>query len=109
MDQCEDGRQIVHVDQGEGYAKRYLTNTYDHARGWGYVEGRPATGSMTTAGCANLIICHELLERDPIFRRSYEVKVRQSILDSILPEKPTAAPDCCADARIWCIVNAFVS
>ncbi|MHC4777310.1 MAG: hypothetical protein ACYTFG_01905 [Planctomycetota bacterium] len=43
-----------------------------------------STGSMTTAGCANLIICRELLDRDPIFRRKYEVKVKQAIQDSFM-------------------------
>jgi hypothetical protein len=43
-----------------------------------------STGSMTTAGCANLIICKELLARDPTYRRKYETKVNQSIRDSMM-------------------------
>ncbi len=64
--QVADGprvRRIVHLDQGEGYAERYLSTVYDRARGWGYVPGRPATGSMTTAGVSSLAICRsELLD-----------------------------------------------
>ena len=54
-------RRIVHVDQGEGYARRYLTNSYDRARGWGYKPGDQATGSMTTAGVSSLAICRSEL------------------------------------------------
>ncbi len=56
-------RRIIHMDAGEGYAQRYATNVYDRARGWGYMPGDEATGSMTTAGVSSLAICRsELME-----------------------------------------------
>jgi hypothetical protein len=45
---------------------------------------KSSTGSMTTAGCANLIICKELLHREGRYRREYEVKVNQAIRDSMM-------------------------
>jgi len=43
-----------------------------------------STGGMTTAGCASLIICKELLDRDLVFRKKYALDVNQAIRDSIV-------------------------
>jgi len=53
--------RILHVDQGDGYARRYAMKEHDKARGWGYTPGAAATGSMTTAGVSSLAICRSEL------------------------------------------------
>ena len=76
-------RRIVHVDQGEGYARRYATNLYDRARGWGYVPDNPATGSMTTAGVASLAICRSELMAWPGYKGPFGDRMERGIKDGL--------------------------
>jgi hypothetical protein len=76
-------RRIVHIDQGEGYARRYLTNTYDRARGWGYTPGKAATGSMTTAGVSSLAICRSELMGWSGYPKSIAERLNRGIKDGL--------------------------
>lgn len=55
----------------------------DHARGWGYVRGAPATGSMTAGGVSSLVICRSELVKVPAFAKKLEPQVVQGIRDGI--------------------------
>ena len=79
----EEIRRIVHVDQGPGYARRYLTNQYDRARGWGYTPGQPATGSMTTAGVSSLAICRSELMSWPGYKGQFGARMERGISDGL--------------------------
>jgi hypothetical protein len=76
-------RRIKHVDAGKGYAKRYATSEYDHARGWGYQPGHAATGSMTTAGVSSLAICRSELMTWPGYKGEFAHKMERSIRDGL--------------------------
>ncbi|MHC4470521.1 MAG: prenyltransferase/squalene oxidase repeat-containing protein, partial [Planctomycetota bacterium] len=76
-------RRIVHVDQGEGYARRYLTNSYDRARGWGYTPGDAATGSMTTAGVSSLAICRSELLGWSGYPKTIAARMERGIKDGL--------------------------
>jgi len=59
-------------------------------RGFCYFKDSPrrhekaATGSMTTAGVASLLICEELLYPYARYRKRYETQVKQSIRDGMM-------------------------
>jgi hypothetical protein len=76
-------RRIKHVDAGKGYAKRYATNMYDFARGWGYTPGGRATGSMTTAGVSSLAICRSELMTWPGWKGEFAHDMERSIRDGL--------------------------
>jgi hypothetical protein len=76
-------RRIIHLDQGPGYATRYATNKYDRARGWGYVPGQRATGSMTTAGVSSLAICRSELLNWPGYQGAFGTRVERGIADGL--------------------------
>lgn len=84
--QEQDGpaiRRIVHVDQGPGYAQRYLTNLTDHARGFGYTPGQSATGSMTTAGVSSLAICRSELMNWAGYKGPFGARLERGISDGL--------------------------
>ncbi len=76
-------RRIVHVDQGPGYAQRYLTNLTDRARGWGYVPERSATGAMTTAGVSSLAICRSELMSWAGYKGPFGQRMERGISDGL--------------------------
>ncbi|MDA1195924.1 MAG: hypothetical protein O2894_12160 [Planctomycetota bacterium] len=63
----------------------YKIDGGDRARGWSYMAGPfPATGSMTTAGIASLVICHDALTqpaRLPMYDHKVENQVKRAVQD----------------------------
>jgi hypothetical protein len=55
----------------------------DFSRGWGYVQGAPATGSMTAGGISSLVICRSELLKVASFAKKLEPQVQKGIRDGI--------------------------
>ncbi len=76
--------KLLLTDPRKGGRFKYGIKVMAHARGWGYPSGGPpgmATGSMTTAGIACLIICRdELLYKRTFFKAEKDGSKRAKLL-----------------------------
>jgi hypothetical protein len=55
----------------------------DRARGWGYQDRDPATGSMTTGGVSSIAICRAELAGRPGFGPADDARAEQAMLDGL--------------------------
>ena len=55
----------------------------DRARGWGYQDGHPATGSMTAGGISSLVLCRSELVDTPGWDGKADAALEQAIWDGV--------------------------
>jgi hypothetical protein len=68
---------------GQGYGPVTRAAARDHARGWGYMERDPATGSMTTGGVSSVAICRSELRGKGVLDPADDVRALQAIWDGL--------------------------
>ncbi|MCK6480645.1 MAG: terpene cyclase/mutase family protein [Planctomycetes bacterium] len=68
---------------GEGYGSRLREVAKDEARGWGYVNRAPATGSMTAGGVSSLVICRSELLGTSGYPAALDLKAVKGIRDGL--------------------------
>jgi hypothetical protein len=66
-----------------GAPKESVSTVKDRARGWGYHDRDPATGSMTTGGVSGLAICRSELLGLPEYDAALDGRAEQGIWDGI--------------------------
>ncbi len=72
------------VDPGPGGGKKGAVSTVgDRARGWGYADGNPATGSMTTGGVSSLAICRSELPGAVEYDADLAARSEQAVFDGL--------------------------
>lgn len=87
--QCQErsGPEVIRRERVDGGGGAYGSTTRavgrDRARGWGYHDGDPATGSMTSGGVSSMAICRSELRGTPGFKRREDDEAEQSIRDGI--------------------------
>jgi hypothetical protein len=87
--QCQEprGPEVIRRERVDGGGGAYGSTTRavgrDRARGWGYGDGDPATGSMTSAGVSSLAICRSELQGTPGFKKREDDEAVQGIRDGI--------------------------
>jgi hypothetical protein len=79
----EVARKEIGAAGGDGYSATTRTVAKDRARGWGYTDADPATGSMTAGGVSTLAICREELRGGRDSGGRDEARTAQAILDGL--------------------------
>jgi hypothetical protein len=79
--QEDDGPQVPRFEPGE--KGRTSARAVDRARGWGYVDGMSAYGSMTAGGAGSVVICRSELLGKPDYGPGLDAKAEQSARDGI--------------------------
>jgi len=81
------GPEVVRRERKEGGGDAYGPTTSaagrDRARGWGYGDGDPATGSMTSGGVSSLAICREECRGKQGFTGQDDAQAERGIRDGI--------------------------
>jgi hypothetical protein len=85
--QEREGPEVLRKEAKEGGGDAYGTTTRavarDRARGWGYRDGDPATGSMTSGGVSSLVICRSELLGTRGYGRALDAKAEKGIWDGL--------------------------